>query len=166
MINQFILFISFIFLIRLGSLSLSHWAKLILSCIFSNVYLSILANSADISSIFFFKSKISFYFAFNFSSCYFFVAAIVSLFYFSSYYLSAIFLVSAASSSLYYFCICLYWCVMAVVIVTIFYFSAFKSRYRYMTLYLISFYAALLLSAYSCSDMNCFWSYWTVLFRI
>ncbi len=76
-IVQFILFIYFIFLIMLGSLSLSHWAKLILSCIFYRVYLSILANSADISSIFFLRSKISAYLALSFSSCSFLVEAMV-----------------------------------------------------------------------------------------
>ena len=160
------LFISFIFLIMLGLLSLSHWAKLILYCIFSKVYLSILANSADISSIFFFKSKISASLALSFSSCSFFVAEIVSLFYFSSSSLSEIFLIRSANSSLYYFCICLYWWVIAVVMVTIFYFSALRSRSKYMTLSLISFYAALLLSANYCSDMSYFWSSWTVLFSI
>ena len=65
----------------LGSLSLSHSANLIRSCIFSSVSLSILANSADISSILFFKSRISFYLFFNLSSCSFLVCEISSLFF-------------------------------------------------------------------------------------
>lgn len=74
-------FISLIFLIMLGSLSLSHSAKRIRSCIFSRVSFSILANSADISSILFLSSNISFSLFFSFSSCYFLVRAIVSLFF-------------------------------------------------------------------------------------
>ena len=79
--DQLPLFISLIFLITLGSLSLSHSARRILSCIFSRVSLSIFANSADISSILFLRSSSSFSLFFNFSSCYFFVSAIVSLFF-------------------------------------------------------------------------------------
>jgi len=74
-------FISLIFLIIEGSLSLSHSASLILSCIFSKVSLSIFANSADISSILFFNYSISFSLFLSFSSCSFLVRAMVSLFF-------------------------------------------------------------------------------------
>lgn len=75
------LFISLIFLIICGSLSLSHCAKFIRYCIFYNVYLSIFANSLDISSILLFSSFIYAYLFLSFYYCYFFVWLIISLFF-------------------------------------------------------------------------------------
>lgn len=83
-VYQLVLLSYLIFLITLGSLSLSHSANLMRSCIFSRVSLSILANYADISSILFLRSSISFSLFFSLSSCYFLVRAIVSLFFSAS----------------------------------------------------------------------------------
>ena len=148
--NHSIPFIYFIFLIIWGSLSLSHCARFIRSCIFSSVSFNILANSADISSIFFFSSFIQASLLRSFSYCSFFVWFIMSLFF--SFFMQICTQLIVTNSYCCYQLVqfililllhllvlmshsCSEWAIFYVIVMS-FYFQDLRSLYRYITLYL------------------------------